>query len=89
MKKIKYFVVLAIGVAFIGFVGSNSVCAHFRYMKRIGELQAEIHRYNGEYRRDQAQIRQLQSDPKAMERIARERYFMQMDDEDVFVMRDE
>lgn len=89
MHSLKYIVVLAVGVAFIGFIGSNSVWAHFVYLNRISELQEEIDHYDGEYRRDQAQIRQLEGNPKAMERIARERYFMKMDDEDIFVLSDD
>lgn len=89
LRNLKYIIVLAIGVAFIGFIGSNSVWAHFGYMSRISELQEEIDHYDSEYRRDQAQIRQLEGNPKAMERIARERYFMKMDDEDIFVLSDD
>ena len=35
------------------------------------------------------QIRELNHNPKAMERIARERYFMKEDDEDIFVLSDD
>ena len=89
IRSLKYIVVLAVGVALIGFVGSSSVVSHIGYLSRISELQAEIDHYDGEYRRDQAQIRQLQNNPKAMERIARERYFMKMADEDIFVLSDD
>ena len=89
MRSLKYVVVLVVGVVFIGFLGSNSLWAHFGYVSRINELHAEIDRYNGENRRDQAQIHLLQRNPKAMERIARERYFMKMDDEDIFVLSDD
>ena len=57
--------------------------------QRIDELQEEKARYNADFRRDQAQIRELNSNPKAMERIARERYFMKADDEDIFVLSDD
>ena len=36
-----------------------------------------------------AKIRELDKDPKAMEKIARERYFMKADDEDIFVLSDD
>jgi cell division protein FtsB len=35
------------------------------------------------------QILELNRNPKAMERIARERYFMKHDDEDIFVLSDD
>lgn len=89
LRSVKYFVALAVAVIFIGFGGGNSLWAHFAYLNHISELQAEIARYDGAYRRDQAQIRQLQSNPKSMERIARERYFMKAADEDIFVLSDD
>ena len=80
----KYLVVLVIGVVLIGFVGSNSVLAHFQ-----NKLKEEIDHFESEYQRDQSEIHQLQSNPKAMERIARERYFMKYADEEIFVLNDE
>ena len=85
----KYIVVLVFGVVLIGFVGSSSVLAHLGNKQRISELNEEIRYYEGEYSRDQARIRQLQTDPKAMEQIARERYFMKHADEDIFVLSDD
>ena len=86
---IKYIVVVVAGIVTIGFVGSNSVLSHMRNKIHITELKEEIDYYEGEYQRDQEQIHQLQSNPKAMERIARERYFMKTDDEDIFVLTDD
>ena len=86
---IKYIVVLLAGIVVIGFVGSNSVWSHFKNKILISDLKEEIEHYEGEYQRDQAQIHQLQSNPKAMERIARERYFMKTPDEDIFVLTDD
>lgn len=87
---VKYIVVAALGVTFIGFVGSNSsVRAHLGYKQRISELHEEIDHYERAYARDQERIHQLETDPKAMERIARERYFMKHADEDIFVLSDD
>lgn len=85
----KYLVVLVIGVALIGFVGSNSILAHFQNKTLISEMKEEIEYYESEYQRDQKEIHQLQSNPKAMERIARERYLMKYPDEEIFVLNDE
>lgn len=85
----KYIVVLVLGAVLIGFVGSSSVLAHLGNKQRISELSEEIEYYEGEYSRHQARIHQLQTDPKAMEEIARERYFMKHADEDIFVLSDD
>ena len=54
----------------------------------VDELTEEKARYHADYQRDQAKIRELDRNPKAMEKIARERYFMKTDDEDIFVLRE-
>lgn len=89
LHSVKYILALVAAVAIIGFGGGNSVWAHFAYLNRINELHEEIDHYDGEYRRDQAQIRQLMNNPKSMERIAREQYFMKKADEDIFVLSDD
>ena len=85
----KYAVAIVLGVLLVGFVGENSVWAHLRNMHRISSLQAEIDDYNGRHQRDEKQIRTLDTNPKAMEKIARERYFMKADDEDIFILSDD
>ena len=85
----KYAVVMIAGIAIVGFLDDNSFWSHFKNMQRISELREETEKYNADYRRDQARIRELDRDPKAMEKIARERYFMKADDEDIFVLSDD
>lgn len=85
----KYVVVLAVGVLVIGFVDENSVWNHLKNKQRISELQEEIDHYTQSYNHDKARIRELNSNPKAIEKIARERYFMKCDDEDIFVLSDD
>ena len=86
---LKNAVVTIIAVLLIGFLDENSVWSHFKNQQRIEELQDEIKRQNDQYNHDQKQIRKLNSDPKAIEKIARERYFMKADDEDIFVLSDD
>ena len=88
VKALKYIVVTLIGILVIGFIDENSVWHHIVNRQRISELQEEIDRYNLQNANDQAQIKQLDSDPKAIKKIARERYFMKADDEDSYVLSD-
>jgi len=89
IKGLKYVLVIVVGVVIVGFVGDNSVVAHIRNVNQINDLQKEIDKYTSRYERDQARVRQLNVNPKAIERIARERYFMKCDDEDIFVLSDD
>jgi cell division protein FtsB len=86
---IKYSLISVVGIVLVGFVGENSLMAHLRNKFRIGELNDEIEKYETQYQSDMRKIRELNHNPKAMERIARERYFMKEDDEDIFVLSDD
>ena len=85
----KYTIVCLLGVLIVGFLDENSVWSHFKNKQRISDLEEEIAKYTSDYERDQAQIRELNRNPKAMEKIARERYFMKADDEDIFILSDD
>ena len=87
-QALKYMVVIVAGVLIVGFFDENSVWSHLKNRQRIDELTEEKNRYHAAFQRDQSQIRELDRNPKAIERIARERYFMKADDEDIFVLRD-
>jgi len=86
---VKYLVVVVVGVLIVGVLDENSLWAHYRNTERIKVLKEEIAFYQQNYERDLAKIKQMQQDPKAIERVARERYFMKTDDEDVFVLSDD
>ena len=89
IPALKYIVVTILAVVLIGFVDDNSVWHHIRNKQYIGELEDEIEKYEKLNQSNQARIRELDSDPKAIEKIARERYFMKTDEEDIFVLSDD
>lgn len=88
-RGLKYAVVIVTAVVIVGLVDENSMWSHFRKKQKINELEIEIQRYKRQYERDRAQLRKLDTDPKAIEKIARERYFMKTENEDIFVLSDD
>ena len=89
IPALKYVVVTILAVVLIGFVDDNSVWNHIRNKQYISELEDEIHKYEELNQSNQARIHELDSNPKAIEKIARERYFMKTDEEDIFVLSDD
>ena len=85
----KYAVVCIVGILLVGFLDDNSLWNHFKNLQHIEELSREKEKYNADFQRDQAQIKELNKNPKAMEKIARERYYMKADDEDIFILSDD
>lgn len=85
----KYVVTIVLGVLIVGFLDENSVWRHLQHKQRIDELNREISEFASQHRHNQQQIEYLDSTPKAIEKIARERYFMKADGEDIFVLSDD
>jgi len=85
----KYWLVLIAGVLIVGFFDENSFVQRIKYDMQISELEAQIEKYNAQYERDDRQLKELRRNPKAITKIARERYFMKADDEDIFVLSDD
>lgn len=86
---VRYSVVLLGGLVLICLVGDNSLYSHYRNQRRIAVLQAEINALRKQNHDAQAKLHMLDRDPKSIEKIARERYFMKADDEDIFVVKEE
>ena len=89
IPALKYIVVTILAVVLIGFVDDNSVWHHIRNKQYISELEDEIAKYEELNQSNQEKIRELDSNPKAIEKIARERYFMKTDEEDIFVLSED
>ena len=49
-------------------------------------VKEEISKYEAQHEADSRRLRELKRNPKAIEKIARERYFMKADDEDIYVL---
>lgn len=82
----KYLITILGGFLIIGVLDDNSFRQMMIYEMEITELKEEIATYRKQYEADNKLLRELRHDPKAIERIARERYFMKHDDEDIFVL---
>ena len=85
----KYLIVLVVGVVMVGFLDENSFMRRMQLEMQISDLEDEIAKYKAENEKDTRQLRDLRRNPKAIEKIARERYFMKADDEDIFVLSDD
>ena len=79
----KYLIVLVVGVVLVGFVDENSFMRRMQLDMQIADMEQEINEA------DTKQLRDLRRNPRSVAKIARERYFMKADDEDIFVLSDD
>lgn len=86
LSHYKYFIVFVLGVLIVGVIDENSVCQHIKYCLEISKLHSEIDKYQAQYQEDSRLLREMRNGGRAYEKIARERYFMKADNEDIFVL---
>lgn len=89
MSHYKYLMVVVIGIAVVGFLDDNSFMKRIRMELQISDMKDEIQKYNTQSASDSRELRDLNCNPRAIEKIARERYFMKADDEDIYVLSDD
>ena len=82
----KYLIVIIAGVLVVGVFDDNSIRQHIKYQIEIATLRSEIEKYQTEYDRDLRQLKEMRKGTEAFGKIARERYFMKADNEDIFVL---
>ena len=82
----KYLIVIVAGVLIVGVVDDNSIRQHIKYQLQIATLREEIGKYREQYEKDSRQLKEMRQGPDVFGKIARERYFMKADDEDIFVL---
>ena len=82
----KYLMVIIAGVLIVGVVDDNSIRQHIKYQLQIATLREEIEKYRDQYEKDSRQLKEMRQGPDVFGKIARERYFMKSDDEDIFVL---
>lgn len=85
MRRHKYLLTVLIIALIVGIVDEDSILNRQPRRARIDMLRREIANYKQQYDEADKKIRELESNPKAVEKIARERYHMKRPNEDVFV----
>lgn len=85
----KYFITIVVGFLIVGVLDDNSFRKLVEYQIQISDMKESIRKYNAQYFRDSRLLWQMNRDPKAIEKIARKKYFMKADNEDIFVLSDD
>lgn len=87
LSKHKCLVAFVITALFVCFLDANSLWErHYRW-DSIAQMKAEINELKASYEDNTQQLERLKSDPNRVEQIARERYYMTRDDEDLFIIQ--
>lgn len=85
----KYMITILVLVLIIGVLDDNSLIRRVSHWREIRELNTEIERYRSQYEEDSRALKELTSNPEALEKIAREKYKMKKADEDIFIFEED
>lgn len=89
IRKLRYAIVFVLGFVIVTFVDEYSVMRYFQLRSEISNTRDEIDKYRTQYEHDTRKLRELRHNGRAVEKVARELYYMKTDDEDVFVLSDD
>ncbi|NJC27400.1 FtsB family cell division protein [Neolewinella antarctica] len=81
----RYFIALVLFTAWMVFFDRHDVLTQFQLRSTVDRLENELHAFDGKIDRAEAEKQDMESN---RERFARESYYMQKDDEDVFIIVD-
>ena len=88
LGRLKYWVVI-IGIILVnGFLDENSFYMRHKRLAEIDQLRSEIAMLKERYQQDDERLQELNTNPKVVESLAREKYRMKRPNEDVFVIVD-
>jgi len=76
----------AFAVWMLFFDTRDVITTHFRHRAELKRLQESRAYYQNEISNTTKELEQLRSDPRILEKYAREKYRMKKDDEDLFVI---
>lgn len=85
----KYFIAFLIFFTWIVFFDENNIVSHQKNKKRLQELTQQKNYYKDRIKSDQQKLEDLNSGIEALEKFAREQYYMAKPDEDIFIVVEE
>lgn len=81
----KYLITIALFLLIICVLDENNLMRRSEHIKEIRELKSEIQKYRDQYEHDNTRLQMLNKDDEELEKIAREKYFMKRENEDIYI----
>lgn len=84
--KNRYALAAAIFLVWIAFFDQNNLITQIEYRLELNKLQEEKDFYEEEIKQIRADLKELKTNPKTLEKFAREKYLMKKENEELFVI---
>jgi len=83
--KNKYSITFIIFLLWVAFIDQNNLITQYQYRTQLEELETEKDYFSDEILKTKTELEELSTNPKSLEKFAREKYYMRKDNEEVFV----
>lgn len=80
-----FVLILVVFAVWMLFIDSNSLLIHRELNEDINDLEDEKEYYKKEIEKDKKAIKELSTD-EGIEKLAREKYYMKKDNEDIYII---
>lgn len=84
----KFLIATIFFVVWMLFFDHNNIFLHLQYRNELSDLKKSKEYYKEQIGKTRQEVELLKTDPKWMEKVAREQYLMKRDNEDVFVIKE-
>jgi cell division protein DivIC len=84
--KNKYLLTTLFFIVWLGFFDKNDFFTQMEYKNKLHALELDRKYYKDEIKKNQNDMVELMTNPKNLEKFAREKYLMKRENEDVFVL---
>lgn len=84
----KYLITIVAFLLIIGFLDENNLIRRFSHQREINELKFEIAKYKKQYEEDSKTLKELTTNPEVLEKVAREKYLMKKQNEDIYIFEE-
>lgn len=82
----RLFITIILSAMFVGFIGDDSVKKYISLQMHVRQLEMTLARETEQMEKDSIKLSNLLNNSDEYENVARERYFMKRDNEDIFIM---
>lgn len=89
VRRHKYLITILAFLIIIVFLDENNLIRRFSNKNEIRALNEEIAKYKEMYDEDTKRLNELNSNPEAIEKIAREKYLMKNPNEDIYILEED
>lgn len=85
----KYLLTIVGLAVWVAFFDKNDLSTQLELREDVKKLEEERNYYASEIKQITSDIKELNTNPKTLEKFAREKYLMKKDNEDIFVIVEE